>query len=139
VVNAFVLFLAKILAFGASQALRSRDDREGGGSYLVQFMFEMVFQVVFSLLGSLVVCWFSRWREFRADAGGAQLAGRVNMADALRALQRLHDPAIAAAEAAHGKSFQSMKISGSNPGWMALFATHPPLEERIARLEKGNY
>ncbi len=140
VVNAFVLFLAKILAFGASQALRSRDDREGGGGgYMIQFLFEIVFQVIFSILGSVVVCWFSRWREFRADAGGAQLAGRTNMADALRALQRLHDPAIAAAEAAHGKSFQSMKISGSNAGWMALFTTHPPLEERIARLEQGKY
>lgn len=135
VVNSFVLFLAKILAFVASQAIRSRDDR--GGSYMMQFLFEMVFQVVFSLLGSMVVCWFSRWREFRADAGGAQLAGRANMVEALRALKRLHDPALAAAEAAHGQAFQSLKISGKSGGLASLFSTHPPLDERIARLEQG--
>jgi heat shock protein HtpX len=98
-----------------------------------------VFQIVFSLLGYIVVCWFSRWREFRADAGGARLAGRENMISALRALQRLHDPEVAATEARRAQAFQSLKISGRTEGFRALFATHPPLEERIARLERGAF
>ena len=136
VINAFVMFLARILAFVVSQALRSRDDR---GSGWLQFLLVMVFQIVLSLFGAMVVCWFSRWREFRADAGGARLAGRENMIGALRALQRLHDPEIAAAEAQRAQAFQSLKISGEPRGFLALFATHPPLEQRIARLEQGSF
>lgn len=135
VINAIVLFLSRILAFAVSQALRLRDDR--GGGYFMQYMFVMLFQFAFGMLGMIVVCWFSRWREFRADAGGARLAGRRNMIDALRALQRLHDPEIAAAEASRAPSFQALKISGRHNGFLSLFADHPPLEERIARLEQG--
>ena len=138
VINAFVLFLSRVLAFVIGQALRSRDERGSGGGGL-EFLLVIVFQIVFSILGSLVVCWFSRVREFRADAGGARLAGRENMINALRALARLHDPEIAAAEAQRSQSFQSLKISGHSGGLMALFATHPPLAERIARLEQGTF
>ena len=138
IINAFVMFLARVLAFVVSQAMRSRDDRDSGGGWL-QFILVMVFQIVFSILGSLVVCWFSRWREYRADAGGARLAGRENMINALRALRRLHDPEIAAAEASRAQAFQSLKISGQSSGLLALFATHPPLEQRIARLEQGAF
>jgi heat shock protein HtpX len=138
VINAFVMFLSRVLAFVVSQALRSRDDRDSGGGWL-QFLFVIVFQIIFSILGSLVVCWFSRWREFRADAGGAHLAGRENMINALRALGRLHDPEVAAAEAQRAQAFQSLKISGSTSGLLALFATHPPIEQRIARLEQGAF
>jgi heat shock protein HtpX len=136
VINSLVLFLSRVLAFVVSQALRSRDDRDSGGGAL-QWILIMVFQVVFSLLGMLVVCSFSRWREFRADAGGARLAGRGNMISALRALQRLHDPELVKAEAQQHPSFQALKISGPRGGFAALFASHPPLEERIARLEQG--
>ncbi len=136
VINSFVLFLSRVLAFVVSQALRSRDDRDSGGGWL-QFLLVMVFQIVFSILGSIVVCWFSRWREFRADAGGARLAGRENMINALRALGRLHDPAVAAAEGQHAQAFQSLKISGQRGGFLGLFATHPPIEQRIARLEQS--
>ena len=134
VINAFVMFLARVLAFAVSQAMRSRDDDRGGGGF-IEFILVMVFQIVFSLLGSLVVCRFSRWREFRADAGGAQLAGREQMIGALTALSRLHDapPKLTAAEG--GQAFQALKISSSTGGMMRLFATHPPLEERIARLQ----
>jgi heat shock protein HtpX len=135
VINSIVLFLSRVLAYVVSQALRSRDDRDGGG--WIQYLLVIVFQIVFSILGSIVVCWFSRVREFRADAGGAALAGRGSMVDALRALQRMQDPALAAAEAQHAQSFQTLKISGSRTGFAALFSTHPALEERIARLEKG--
>ena len=137
IINAFVMFLSRVLAFVISQALRSRDDRDEGGGGWLQFLLVMVFQVVFSLLGSIVVCWFSRQREFRADAGGARLAGRENMVNALRALGRLHDPEIAAAEAQHAQAFQSLKISGKGGGFLSLLSTHPPIEERIARLERG--
>jgi heat shock protein HtpX len=134
IINSFVLFLSRVLAFAISQALRSRDDR---GSGWLQYLLVMVFQIVFSILGWLVVCRFSRWREFRADAGGARLAGRQNMIGALRALQALHDPKAAALEAQQHQAFQALKISGPRGGFLALFATHPPLEERIARLEQG--
>jgi heat shock protein HtpX len=136
VINSFVLFLSRILAFVVSQALRSRDDRDSGGGAM-QYLLAMVFQIVLSILGSLVVFWFSRWREFRADAGGARLAGRQNMIDALRALQRLHEPELIQAEAQQHPAFQSLKISGPTGGIARFFASHPPLEERIARLEQG--
>jgi heat shock protein HtpX len=103
----------------------------------MEYLLVQVFQVVFSILGLIVVCWFSRQREFRADAGGARLAGRGTMIDALRALGRLNDPEIAAAEAARAPSFQSLKIFGHRGGFAALFADHPPIPERIARLEQG--
>jgi heat shock protein HtpX len=139
IINAFVMFLARVLAYVVSSAMRSRDDdRDTGGGWM-QFILVMVFQFALSLLGMLVVCWFSRWREFRADAGGAKLAGRENMINALRALRRLHDPEVAAAEASRSQAFQSLKISGQTSGLLALFATHPPLEQRIARLEQGAY
>ncbi len=134
VINAFVLFLSRVLAFVIGQALRSRDDRGGG---VIEFLLVIVFQIVFSILGSVVVCWFSRQREFRADAGGARLAGRESMINALQALGRLHNPQLAAAEAHRAQSFQSLKISGQAGGLMALFATHPPIAQRIARLEQG--
>jgi heat shock protein HtpX len=139
VINAIVLFVSRVLAFAVTQALRSRDDRGSGGGYWMQFLLVQLFQIVFSILGSMVVAAFSRWREFRADAGGARLAGRENMIGALRALRRLYEPEIAAAEAQRAPSFQSLKISGPPRGFMALFADHPPLEERIARLEQGRF
>ena len=139
IINSFVLFLSHVLAFVISQAMRSRDDRDSGGGGWLQFILVMVFHIIFSVLGSLVVCWFSRWREFRAYAGGARLAGRENMINALRALGRLHDPEVAAAEASRTQAFRSLKISGQ-AGWlMALLATHPPIERRIARLEQGAF
>ncbi len=137
VINAFVMFLSRVLAFVISQALRSRDERDSGGG--LQFLLVIVFQVLLSILGMIVVCWFSRQREFRADAGGARLAGRQNMIDSLRALARLNDPAALAAEAQQHQSFQALKIAGPARGLALLFATHPPLEERIARLEQGTY
>jgi heat shock protein HtpX len=136
IINAFVMFLARVLAFVVSQAMRSRDDRDSGGGW-IEFLLIQVFQIVFSILGFIVVCWFSRWREFRADAGGARLAGRASMIGALQALRRLHDPEAEAAAAQQSRAFQSLKISGRAGGFAALFATHPPLEERIARLEQG--
>jgi heat shock protein HtpX len=129
VVNAFVMFLARVIAFAAAQFFaRDRDEGEGF-SYGIYFLVQFVFEIVFMLLGSIVIAWFSRMREFRADAGGAQFGGRERMIGALEALQRtvqIQDPQPQPAIA-------TLKIS--NPiGIMRFFSTHPPLEERIARL-----
>jgi heat shock protein HtpX len=90
----------------------------------------MVAQVLLSFLATMIVMWFSRYREFRADAGGARLAGRQNMANALRALQRQHEhPDLPAGEMA------AFGISGKIG---SLFSSHPPLEQRIAALERAS-
>ena len=137
VINAFVMFLAYILAFAVSQAMSSRDedDRGGGGSWFIQQMLVMLFQMVFSVLGFIVVAWFSRWREFRADAGGAQFAGRENMISALKALKVVHEHGADEAGQTQQPAFQALKISSKTSSMAMLFSTHPPLEERIARLE----
>jgi heat shock protein HtpX len=126
VMNAFVMFLARFLA----SAMRgsSRDDRGGSPSYLMVWLFEMVL----SVLGSVVTAWFSRQREFRADYGGAMLAGRDKMLGALRRLasnQGLIDP--------RHEALATMKISGTPKDYMMLFSTHPPLQQRIAVLEQA--
>ncbi len=137
VINAFVIFLSRVLAFLAAQALagnrNSDDDRPSFGHSLLEFAFVIVFEILFTLLGAIVTAWFSRKREFRADAGGMLLAGKAQMVGALRALQRIYDPQLASEGASSG--FQALKISGKSGGLMALLSTHPPLEERIAYLE----
>jgi heat shock protein HtpX len=129
VMNAFVMFLARVIAM----ALRgnSRDDRGYGygGNYMVVFLLE----IVLGIAGSIVTAWFSRQREFRADYGGAVLAGRPNMLAALKRLagtQQLIDPS--------HESLATMKISGAPRNYMMLFSTHPPLEVRIAALEQAD-
>lgn len=128
VVNAFVMFFARIIAFAVSQNVKEESRR--AMRYLATFLLE----IVLSLLGAMVVAWFSRRREFRADAGGASLTGRQEMINALRALRRELEgvgvddsqPALAA-----------FKISGRRHGFLALLASHPPLEDRIAALERA--
>jgi heat shock protein HtpX len=132
VVNAFVMFLARVLAFAAAQAMRGRDEDNRGMSYGIYFMVQMLFEVVFMIAGSMVVAWFSRYREFRADAGGARLGGRESMINALQALQRNVERVDPQAQPA----LATLKISGRG-GFLHLFATHPPLEERINRLRAG--
>lgn len=131
VVNAFTMFLARVLAFFVAQLFR-RDEDEGGVSSLVYFVATLVFDIAFSILGSVVVAWFSRLREFRADAGGAQLAGRDRMVAALEGLQRTFNVVDPHANQA---AVQTLKISGHPTGLMRFFSTHPPLETRIARLK----
>ena len=126
VINAFVMFLAYAISFAIS---RSNDRRNGfAGSFLIR----MLLQLVLSLLGSMVVMAFSRWREYRADAGGARLTSRQQMADGLRALQKYMNMP----KPPEPASIAAFKIS-SRDGWMSIFASHPPLEKRIARLESG--
>ena len=128
VVNAFVMFFARVAAFAISNLMRDEDDR--GPSYMVQNVLIFVFDILFGLLGSMVVCYFSRQREFRADNGGASLAGRDKMIGALRALQSTSEMVDY-----RQASMQTLKIS-SPKGLFALLLTHPPLEQRIERLRQ---
>ena len=128
VLNTFVIFFARLIGFSVDRVLlRSDNNREGFG--IGYFVAQMVAQIVLSLLASMVVMWFSRHREFRADAGGANLAGRQKMIGALQALQRAHDPAPLPGE---------MAAFGINAGGFSrLFSSHPPLEERIEALRNS--
>jgi heat shock protein HtpX len=122
VINAFVMFFARVIAY----ALANRgDSRNRGGSFMVV----IVLQIVLGFLGSLITAWFSRQREFRADRGGAMLAGRDRMIAALRRLAANHE----LVDPQH-QALATLKISGTR-SWMSLFSTHPPLEARIAALE----
>lgn len=124
VVNAFVLFASRVIANIARGAVDERN------AHIVQFVVTIVLDIALGILGSMVVAWFSRAREFRADAGAATLSGRGNMIAALRRLQSTHQLVDAG-----NASLATMKIAGGDKRWMMLFSTHPPLEERIAALE----
>jgi heat shock protein HtpX len=134
VVNAFVMFLARVVSFAIAQALRSRDEEGEGPGFFLQHMITMVLEIVFMIFGSMVVAAFSRWREYRADAGGARLAGRDSMIRALEKLKRNYEMP---EEGGRQPAFEAMKISSRRGGWLYLFSSHPPLEDRIKRLELG--
>ena len=123
VMNAFVMFLARAIAY----AMSSRDDRNNAPSYLVI----IVLEIGLGILGSMITAWFSRQREFRADYGGASLAGREKMIGALQRLAMNHE----LVDTSH-QALATMKISGGR-GWMVFFSTHPPLEQRIAALQRA--
>ena len=125
VVNAFVLFLARVIAFAITQNMR--DENRGA----VNFAVVLVLQIVLSLLGAMVVAAFSRWREFRADRGGATLAGAPKMVAALERLRRTTELVDTRQEA-----MATLKIAGGRSRFMTLMASHPPLEDRITRLRQ---
>ncbi|MEK6555800.1 MAG: protease HtpX, partial [Bdellovibrionota bacterium] len=130
VINTIVLLLARIAANIVSSSLNKDDDRPNPFIYMgIVFLFE----TVFSLLGMVVVNYFSRAREYRADAGGARFAGREKMINALRRLQnttQLIEP--------EQETLATLKIAGKKKSALRfLFATHPPLEERIHALERA--
>ncbi len=124
VVNTFVVFLARVVGFAVDRVV-FRTERGIGPGYYVTVI---VCQIVFSILASMIVMWFSRRREFRADAGSARLLGTPRpMIGALMRLGGMQPGALPQSMAASG-------ISGA-PGWMALFSSHPPIEERIRALQ----
>ncbi len=130
VVNTFVIFFAKLFGILVDRVLLKNDGRHGRGPGA--FIAEIVAQVVLGVLASIIVRWFSRQREFRADAGGAKLAGRNKMIAALEKLKINHNQATLPEKmAASGIS------GGGGHGWKRLFMTHPPLDERIAALRAG--
>lgn len=131
IVNAFVMFFARVLAFVVMRLGKKSDESSDTSSSFLYTLLVFVFEIIFMILGSIVIATYSRFREFRADSGGARLAGREKMIGALRALEKtveIHDPR------AEQPAIQAFKIS-SQSGFLRLFSSHPPLEERIARLE----
>jgi heat shock protein HtpX len=125
VVNTFVIFLSRIVGSIVDRSLSRDGEGRGGIGYFVTVM---VTQMVLGILASMIVMWFSRRREFRADAGGAHLAGRNSMIAALERLKAAQEPALPAQLAAFGIG------GGRGTGLQRLFMSHPPLEERIAAL-----
>jgi heat shock protein HtpX len=129
VMNTFVFFLARVIGFVVDRVLL-KNERDGVGiGYMATVI---VAQLVLGILAGMVVAWFSRQREFRADAGGAHLAGTNSMVGALEALRRVHTPT------ALPERMQAFGIrSGPPQGWQKLFMSHPPIEERIAALNNA--
>jgi len=126
VVNTFVIFLSRVVGHVVDRVVFKTERGYGPAYYITS----IVAQIFLSILASMIVMWFSRRREFRADAGGASLAGRGKMIGALQALQRAHEPHDLPGE------FAAFGISGGlGSGMKRLFMSHPPLEERIAALQ----
>jgi len=125
VVNTFVYFFASIIGHFVDRVVLKNENGHGMGYYITQ----MIAQIALSFLASMLVMWFSRYREFHADAGGARLAGNEKMIGALRALQRAHSPEDLPGQLA------AFGINGG--GVKKLFMSHPPLEERIAALQNN--
>jgi len=125
VVNTFVLFLARVVGNIIDRAVFRSDDGRGIASYLIFY----ALQIAFGILATPIVMWFSRWREFRADRGGAHLAGTGNMIAALEQLKQVHEPLPAQQFAAFGIADGAIAS-----GLRRLFMSHPPLDERIAAL-----
>jgi heat shock protein HtpX len=127
VMNTFVFFLARVIGFVVDRVIL-KNERQGMG----YFATVIVAQLVLGILAGMVVAWFSRQREFRADIGGAHLAGTNSMVGALEALKRVHSPT------ALPEKMQAFGIrTGPAKGFQRLFMSHPPLEERIAALNNA--
>jgi heat shock protein HtpX len=129
VINTFVLFLARVLGFLVDRVVLKNERGLGIGYWVTT----IVAEIVLGILASAIVMWFSRYREFRADAAGADLAGRQKMIAALERLKRAQDMPNTMPD--------TLVAFGINPGLRhglrAMFASHPPLDVRIARLRAG--
>ena len=130
VVNTFVMFFARIAGYAVDQFLRKDDEGEGsvGWGYYIA---TMVFEILFGILASMIVMWFSRYREFRADEAGARLAGKGAMIAALARIQSEH-------EVSHmPDTMVAFGIRrGRKSSFGELFSSHPPINDRIAALQK---
>ncbi len=125
VINTFVYFLASVIGYIVDRVVLKNERGLGIGYYITQ----IIAQICLSILATMIVMWFSRYREYKADAGGARLAGSMKMINALKALQRVQQPQDLPGE---------MAAFGINGGGMSkLFMSHPPLEERISALQKN--
>lgn len=129
VVNTFVVFLSRVVGFFVDRVILRNERGHSIGFYLTT----MVMQVVFGILASILVMWFSRQREYRADAGGSDLAGRDKMISALEALRRGTSQPLPDQMSAFGISGKEGKKSSLK----TLFMTHPPLEDRIEALKRA--
>jgi heat shock protein HtpX len=126
VLNTFVIFLARIIGGIVDRALFKNEREESGIGF---FLTTMVAQIVLGILASMIVSWYSRRREFRADRGGANLAGTGSMISALQVLKQSHGAPMPPQMQAFGIN------TGGTGGFMRLFMSHPPLDERIAALQ----
>lgn len=128
VVNTFVLFFSRVIGSMVDRALHPNEERNGAGFFIAS----LVAQVVLGILASMIVYWFSRYREFRADAGGARLAGTQKMIAALERLKAVAEPQPLPDQ------LSAFGVSGvARRGIARLFMTHPPLDERIAALKQS--
>lgn len=136
VLNTFVIFFSRVIAYLVDSLLSgNRDNQQSHASYgITYFLVSMVAQVLLGFLASMIVMWFSRYREFHADKGGANLAGREKMIAALRRLQQVGKPHDLPGEMA---AFGIM--GGMAHGLKKLFMSHPPLDERIEALQRQKY
>jgi heat shock protein HtpX len=127
VVNTFVVFLSTVIGHLVDRVVFKTEEGHGPAYFIVS----IVSQLLLSILATMIVMWFSRYREFKADAGGARLTSNRKMADALRRLQMAHEP-----KDLPSSEFAAFGISGGiGSGLKRLFMSHPPLEERIAALQ----
>lgn len=131
VVNTFVIFFARVVAGLISNFFRSDDEESSSSGGMVYFLTVFVLEMVFGILASIIVMWFSRQREFRADAGSARLAGRDKMIAALERLRHGHESQLEGSMMAFG-------INGKR-SVSELFMSHPPLEQRIEALRNQQY
>ena len=133
VINAFVMFLARVVAYFIQSSMRSNDrDGHSGVGGFAYIMTVWVLEVVFGIMASVIVMAFSRWREFRADAGSAALVGKSKMIAALQALQRDYGMM---QETNYKANVQTMSISSKGSFFGNLFSSHPALDDRIKALQ----
>ncbi|WP_168386146.1 protease HtpX [Erwinia amylovora] len=134
IVNTFVIFISRILAQLAAGFMSGDREEEGSsnGNPIVYFVVSMVLELVFGIVASTITMWFSRHREFHADAGAARLAGSEKMIAALQRLKTSYEPQEAS-------SMMALCINGKSAAISELFMSHPPLDKRIEALRSGQY
>ncbi len=136
VVNTFVMFFARVVAHLVDQFLRARSDGEGGLGFMGYFAVVIVAEIVFGIIASAIVAWFSRFREYRADAAGAKLAGSGAMINALARLKAETEMPDQMPD-----TLRAMAITKGQTASLLerLFASHPPLDDRIRALKEAAY
>ncbi|AJJ19281.1 MULTISPECIES: protease HtpX [Yersinia] len=134
IVNTFVIFISRLIAQVAAGFLSGDRDNESSsaGNPMVYFAVSMVLELVFGILASIITMWFSRHREFHADAGSAKLVGREKMIAALQRLKTSYEPQEAG-------NMMAFCINGKSKTFSELFMSHPPLDKRIEALRSGQY
>lgn len=131
IINAFVMFLSRIIARGISDSMSRSDDNRSGGGGALYFVMVFVLEIVLMIFGSMVICAFSRHREYRADAGGAKLTSKGTMTKSLQKLSRVVNGGF---DVSGGEQVAAMKIN-SQIKIAHLFSTHPSLPDRIKALQ----
>ncbi|AWH87207.1 protease HtpX [Limnobaculum parvum] len=131
VVNTFVIFASRLIAQVAA-GFMNRGNESSSGNSMIYFAVSMVLELVFGILASIITMWFSRHREFKADAGSANLVGKEKMIAALQRLKTSHEPQ-------ESSTMTAFCINGKSKTFSELFLSHPPLDKRIEALRAGSY